>query len=158
MKCQAYINPETRIALEGEALEAASQNPDAPRCGFELSEDDTFCPSCGAKMGNLQTAEAIIGSTNQTASNAGGNGSVANLLTFVGLALQVLALADFAGMFFGYDFTGVSWSPIAIGLVGSAFIGLANKLKQGNDIQQGHSSVADSRNACDADQECEDRQ
>ena len=31
MKCQAYIDPETKIALEGEALVNASKNPDAPR-------------------------------------------------------------------------------------------------------------------------------
>lgn len=29
------------------------------------------------------------------------------------------ALIDFAGMFFGYDLTGVSWSPVVAGLVGS---------------------------------------
>lgn len=158
MKCQAYIDPETNIALEGEALVAASKNPDAPRCGYELEPGDMFCPSCGAKINNSrnsQPAEAAFGSTSLTTSNASSNGSVAILLTFVGLAFQVLALVDFAGMFFGYDFTGVSWSPIAIGLVGSAFIGLANKLKQGNDIQQEHSSVADSKNALDADQEGE---
>jgi len=48
MKCKAYIDPETRIALDGEALVAASKNPDSPRCGYELGNDDVFCPSCGA--------------------------------------------------------------------------------------------------------------
>ena len=48
MKCAAYIDPKTGIALEGEALVNASKNPDAPRCGHELEFDDVFCPSCGA--------------------------------------------------------------------------------------------------------------
>lgn len=48
MKCTAYIDPKTGIALEGEALVNASKNPDAPRCGYELEPGDMFCPSCGA--------------------------------------------------------------------------------------------------------------
>ena len=50
MKCQAYIDPETKIALEGEALATASKNPDAPRCGYELEPGDSFCPFCGASV------------------------------------------------------------------------------------------------------------
>lgn len=48
MKCTAYIDPKTGIALEGEALVNASKNPDAPRCGYGLEPDDMFCPACGA--------------------------------------------------------------------------------------------------------------
>ena len=48
MKCQAYIDPETKIALEGEELIKAYGNSDAPRCGYELEPGDMFCPSCGA--------------------------------------------------------------------------------------------------------------
>ena len=33
------------------------------------------------------------------------------------------AIVDFAGMFFGYDLTGVSWSPIVAGAIGSWLIG-----------------------------------
>ena len=50
MKCNAYIDPGTGIALEGEALENASKNSDAPRCGYELESGDTFCPLCGARV------------------------------------------------------------------------------------------------------------
>ena len=49
MKCSAYIDPKTGIALEGEALVNASKNSHAPRCGYELEPGDMFCPSCGAK-------------------------------------------------------------------------------------------------------------
>ena len=35
------------------------------------------------------------------------------MLEFLGgIFFYVIALADFAGMFFGYDFTGQSWTPI----------------------------------------------
>ena len=50
MKCEALVDPETRIALAGEALAAAAKNPDAPRCGYELAPDDLFCSSCGATV------------------------------------------------------------------------------------------------------------
>ena len=157
MKCQAYIDRETKTALEGEALEAAIKDPNSPRCGYELSEDDMFCPQCGAKINNSensQPAEAIDGCTSLKTSNPGSNGTVAILLTFVGMAFQVLALADYAGMFFGYDFTGVSWSPIAIGLVGGVFIKLASRLNQYDDNQQDNhdtASVALDANECNPD-------
>ena len=47
MKCQMPIDPVTKIALEGEALSTALRDPDSPRCGYELHENDVFCPSCG---------------------------------------------------------------------------------------------------------------
>lgn len=50
MKCIMPINPETGIALSGEALEAALKKPDSPRCGYELDAGDVFCPSCGARV------------------------------------------------------------------------------------------------------------
>ena len=40
------------------------------------------------------------------------------MFAFVGWALYGLAVVDFAGMFFGYDMTGVSWSPVAFGAAG----------------------------------------
>jgi hypothetical protein len=40
------------------------------------------------------------------------------------------ALVDFAGMFLRYDLTGVSWSPIAAGVLGSALSGLASRINR----------------------------
>lgn len=50
MKCNTPVNPETKTALEGEALALALKDPSAPRCGQELTPDDIFCPSCGARV------------------------------------------------------------------------------------------------------------
>ena len=50
MKCQAPIDPKTKIALKGAFIEAALSVPDFPRCGCELRDDDDFCPSCGARI------------------------------------------------------------------------------------------------------------
>ena len=68
MKCQAYIDPETKIALEGEALAAASKNPDAPRCGYELGPDDKFCPACGASA-EIASSSGRTGESQQHAPN-----------------------------------------------------------------------------------------
>lgn len=40
------------------------------------------------------------------------------MYSFIGFCLYGLAIVDFAGMFFGYDLTGVQWSPIAFSLAG----------------------------------------
>ena len=40
------------------------------------------------------------------------------MLNFIGLMFYGLAIADFLGMFFGYDFTGQSWTPLLFGAIG----------------------------------------
>ena len=51
MRCNAYIDPETGIALQGEKLkEAQWSNTVVPRCAHELSDADVFCPVCGARV------------------------------------------------------------------------------------------------------------
>ena len=40
------------------------------------------------------------------------------MFSLIGYGLYGLGIVDFAGMFFGYDLTGVSWSPIAFGAAG----------------------------------------
>jgi hypothetical protein len=46
------------------------------------------------------------------------------MFQLLGVLCFGFAVIDFAGMFFGYDLTGVSWSPIVAGVVGSAVCGL----------------------------------
>ena len=44
------------------------------------------------------------------------------MLTFWGYLFYGLALADFLGMFFGYDFTGQEWTPLLFGGIGQVLI------------------------------------
>ena len=41
------------------------------------------------------------------------------MLNFIGYVFYGVALADFLGMFFGYDFTGQSWTPLLFGAIGA---------------------------------------
>lgn len=57
------------------------------------------------------------------------------MFAFIGWALYGLAIVDFAGMFFGYDMTGVSWSPVAFGAAGYGLQALQQVIdgKQNNE-------------------------
>lgn len=54
------------------------------------------------------------------------------MLELLGGIFYVIALADFAGMFFGYDFTGQSWTPILFGLIGQFFIHISGSEDEEN--------------------------
>jgi len=41
------------------------------------------------------------------------------MVLVMGFLCYGFAVVDFAGMFFGYDLTGVSWSPLVAGGIGS---------------------------------------
>lgn len=43
-------------------------------------------------------------------------------LNACGVLCYVFAVIDFAGMFFGYDLTGVSWSPMVAGFLGAVLV------------------------------------
>ncbi len=45
------------------------------------------------------------------------------VFTILGLLCFGFAIIDFAGMFFGYDLTGVSWSSIVAGGTGGILMG-----------------------------------
>ncbi len=49
------------------------------------------------------------------------------MLQFLGVLCYLFAIVDFAGMFFKYDITGVSWSPIVAVVVGSLFMNMGSK-------------------------------
>lgn len=44
------------------------------------------------------------------------------VLTACGASCYVFAVIDFAGMFFGYDITGVYWSPMVAGFLGTLLV------------------------------------
>ena len=48
MKCNAPIDPQTKIAIAN--IEAEVNASQFPRCGYELYAEDKFCPACGAKV------------------------------------------------------------------------------------------------------------
>jgi hypothetical protein len=51
------------------------------------------------------------------------------MLNLLGWAFYLLAIADFAGMFFGYDFTGQFWTPLLFGGIGQIFFYFASRGK-----------------------------
>ena len=46
------------------------------------------------------------------------------MVAILGYLCVGFGILDFGASFFGYDLTGVQWSPIAAGLVGSVLINL----------------------------------
>ena len=51
-----------------------------------------------------------------------------NILDYISWFFYGIAIIDFCGMFFGYDLTGYSKSPILFAGIGSLFTYLAKKL------------------------------
>ena len=49
------------------------------------------------------------------------------MLNFIGYVFYGIAVADFLGMFFGYDFTGQSWTPVLFGAIGAGCQSLGNR-------------------------------
>ncbi|MEI6515088.1 MAG: SPFH domain-containing protein [bacterium] len=46
-KCPALIDPSTKRALSGDALQKARLNPESPRCGHSVKKKAKFCSRCG---------------------------------------------------------------------------------------------------------------
>ena len=68
------------------------------------------------------------------------------MLTFVGYMFYGIGIADFLGMFFGYDFTGQSWTPILFGGIGQVLIALEGQKKLAA-IQNENASEAESEDS-----------
>lgn len=45
----------------------------------------------------------------------------------------IIAIADFCGMFFGYDFTGFKYSPVLFGAAATLFFNLAEKTQKSKE-------------------------
>lgn len=106
-----------------------------PNCGGEIGDYEKFCGQCGAPLEAGADAAADAGASaagageGEAAENAAPPTPLSIVAYVVGALFYVVGIIDFAGMFFGYDFTGVRWSPIAFGFVGGLCQTAAEKLK-----------------------------
>ena len=93
------------------------------KCGSPIKDDEKFCGKCG---------NAVVTNTDGVPEpdrpNKSSSGKMAIMLYCIGVVLFALAAIDYAGMYFDYDLTGVSWSPYAIGILGGVCISIAKKL------------------------------
>lgn len=102
-------------------------NIKCPSCGApnveQVDENKYQCPYCGAEFSSeLPPAFANDKVTN----NENQDGRSTNIFDILEWVFYAIAAIDFCGMFFGYDLTGVSWSPIAFCIVGYFFNWMAN--------------------------------
>lgn len=98
-----------------------------PSCGgsnlVQIDTNKYQCPYCGTAISatlapaDSDNNEAITENDTDT----GEISSTSSLLYIASLVFYVIGAIDFCGMFFDYDFTGVSWSPIAFAGVGYVF-------------------------------------
>ena len=70
---------------------------------------------------------ATQGAANGSGQMAEGVGCVFYIL---GGVFYIVAVVDFAGMFFRYDITGQPWTPILFGAIGQFFVFIANKMSK----------------------------
>ena len=97
------------------------------KCGETVNADVKFCGKCGAAM-NAECSSEQSGDTKVEKGEAAAESQstpasialnvIGILLFIVAVILYIVATIDFAGMYFNYDFTGVSWSPLAFSLAG----------------------------------------
>ncbi len=88
-------------------------------CKNTISTGSTKCAHCGSNV-----TEKVIG---QNDNNGSG-------MVMLGYLAYLFAAIDFMGMFFGYDLTGVPWSPIVAGIIGQALISAGGGEKDSKKI------------------------
>ena len=93
------------------------------KCGSPIKDDEKFCGKCGNAV--VTNTDGVPGPDRP---NKSSSGKMAIMLYCIGVVLFALAAIDYAGMYFDYDLTGVSWSPYAIGILGGVFMSSAKKL------------------------------
>jgi len=108
--------------------------PVCPSCGspnVELIERNKYqCPYCGTTFSD--NSASPVPPVPPTEVNAESNTETedetpTNVYSIIGWIFYLIGIVDFCGMFFDYDFTGVSWSPIAFAGIGYIFDWLAKK-------------------------------
>jgi len=95
-----------------------------PSCGSpnveQIDTNKYQCPYCGSefspqKESTTNSQESIVSEEINDGDNSFG------IYNVIGWLFYLVGIADFCGMFFDYDFTGVSWSPIVFAVIGSFF-------------------------------------
>ena len=113
-----------------------------PSCGSpnieQIDEDLYQCPYCGKTIGAglSHTVEAPMQEISVETTDEEEYEEVAeveeetpiNIFSIIGGIFYLVGIADFCGMFFGYDFTGIRKSPIYFAAIGSLFMWLARKI------------------------------
>lgn len=110
-------------------------NPVCPSCGspnVELIERNKYqCPYCGTTFSgnNASTVPPtpLTDVNDESNTDEIEDETQTNVYSIIGWVFYIIGVVDFCGMFFGYDFTGVSWSPIVFAGVGYVFDWLAEK-------------------------------
>ena len=133
-----------------------------PNCEQHIACDESYrgtqinCPTCQIEIRiptiQSQTAVSIASPPpiqlidqrptplqNQNAKTAT-ESLTATVLRILGLICLAFGFVDFMGMLFHYDITGVSWSPIVAGIIGSVFFSIANAKYKASALQKKSSS------------------
>ena len=100
-------------------------------CGKQIEDGSMFCPHCGTKLADqtnvAQPADADSDTQSQGNFQTEAKPQKNMFLIVLAYLCWAFGVIDFCGMFFGYDLTGVSWSPVVAGVIGYLFSYLGNK-------------------------------
>ena len=66
------------------------------------------------------------------------------MFKFLGVIFYIVGIADFAGMFLGYDFTGQPWTPILFGAIGQLMFYIDSKVNP-EKAESGEQSSPDNK-------------
>jgi uncharacterized membrane protein YhaH (DUF805 family) len=115
--CEDSQAGENRWGVNPKDESKATENRYCVNCGKQIEYGSRFCTHCGANLTDNSLGIQGFQSTPPSAPSA-----PANLLAVFGNLCCVFAIVDFTGMFMDYDLTGVSWSPIVFGIIGTMLI------------------------------------
>ncbi|MDR1594939.1 MAG: zinc-ribbon domain-containing protein [Prevotellaceae bacterium] len=99
-------------------------------CGKQIEDGSKFCSHCGTTLTEqtnvAQPANAETNTQNQENFQTEAKTEKNMSLIVLAYICWGFAVIDFCGMFFEYDLTGVSWSPLVAGGIGYLFSYLGN--------------------------------
>lgn len=105
-------------------------NIKCPSCGApnveQVDESKYQCPYCGAEFNYPSNEKTSVFTNGEATNDEIQEKRSTNIFDILEWVFYAIAAIDFCGMFFEYDLTGVSWSPIAFCIIGYVFNWLAN--------------------------------